>query len=82
MLRPSLRKGEAFTIIFIFLLSLTFIYTLSKSYREQTIDKLNINDQVIYIEETLNDRFFLEDRETYITGTTGKESYLCHRREE
>lgn len=78
VLRPSLRKRKIFAIISIFLLPLIFIYTLFKSYRKQAIDKLNINGQVIYIEKVLNDRFFLKDREIYITDIAGKESYVPH----
>ena len=37
---------------------------------------------MIYIEKVLNDRFFLKNREIYITDIAGKESYLYHRREE
>ena len=81
VLRPSLRKRKIFAIISIFLLPLIFIYTLFKSYRKQAINKLNINGQVIYIEKVLNDRFFLKNREIYITDIAGKESYLYHRRE-
>lgn len=80
VLRPSLRKRKIFAIISIFLLPLIFIYTLFKSYRKQAINKLNINGQVIYIEKVLNDRFFLKNREIYITDIAGKESYLYHRR--
>ena len=75
VLRPSLRKRKIFAIISIFLLPLIFIYTLFKSYRKQAINKLNINGQVIYIEKVLNDRFFLKNREIYITDIAGKESY-------
>ena len=82
VLRPSLRKRKIFAIISVFLLPLIFIYTLYKSYRKQAIDKLNINGQVIYIEKVLNDRFFLKNREIYITDIAGKEFYLYHRREE
>lgn len=82
VLRPSLRKRKIFAIISVFLLPLIFIYTLFKSYRKQAIDKLNINGQVIYIEKVLNDRFFLKNREIYITDIAGKESYLYHRSEE
>lgn len=82
VLRPSLRKRKIFAIISIFLLPLIFIYTLFKSYRKQAIDKLNINGQVIYIEKVLNDRFFLKNREIYITDIAGKESHLYYRREE
>ena len=82
VLRPSLRKRKIFTIISIFLLPLIFIYTLFKSYRKQAIDKLNINGQVVYIEKVLNDRFFLKNREIYVSDIGGKESYLYHRREE
>ena len=71
VLRPSLRKRTVFTIISIFLLALIFIYTLFKSYRKQAIDKLNINGQVVYIEKVLNDRFFLKNREIYITDIAG-----------
>ena len=81
VLRPSLRKRKIFAIISIFLLPLIFIYTLFKSYRKQAINKLNINGQVIYIEKVLNDRFFLKNREIYITDIAGKESYLYHRRD-
>ena len=76
VLRPSLRKRKIFAIISIFLLPLIFIYTLFKSYRKQAINKLNINGQVIYIEKVLNDRFFLKNREIYITDIAGKESYI------
>lgn len=82
VLRPSLRKRKIFAIISIFLLPLIFIYSLFKSYRKQAIDKLNINGQVIYIEKVLNERFFLKNREIFITDIVGKESYLYHRREE
>ena len=81
VLRPSLRKRKIFAIISIFLLPLIFIYTLFKSYRKQAINKLNINGQVIYIEKVLNDRFFLKNREIYITDIAGKESYLYKRGE-
>ena len=81
VLRPSLRKRKIFAIISIFLLPLIFIYTLFKSYRKQAINKLNINGQVIYIEKVLNDRFFLKNREIYITDIAGEESYLYKRGE-
>lgn len=82
VLRPSLRKRKIFATISIFLLPLILIYTLFKSFRKQAIDKLNINGQVIYIEKVLNDRFFLKNREIYITDIAGKESYLYHHKEE
>ncbi len=82
VLRPSLRKRKIFAIISIFLLPLIFIYTLFKSYRKQAIDKLNINGQVVYIEEVLNDRFFLKNREIYITDIVGQGLCLYHRGEE
>lgn len=82
VLRPLLRKKRIFAVISVFLLPLIFIYTLFKSYRKQAVDKLNINGQVIYIEKVLNERFFLKDREIYITDIVGKEVYLYHHSEE
>lgn len=82
VLRPLLRKKRIFAVISIFLLPLIFIYTLFKSYQKQAVDKLNINGQVIYIEKILNDRFFLKNKEIYITDIVGKVVTLYHRKEE
>lgn len=82
VLRPLLRKKRIFAIISVFLLPLIFVYNLFKSYRKQAVDKLKINGQVIYIEKVLNDRFFLKNREIYISDITGKTSYLYFRKEE
>lgn len=82
VLRPLLRKKRIFAVISVFLLPLIFIYTLFKSYQKQAVDKLNINGQVIYIEKILNDRFFLKNKEIYITDIIGKVVPLYHRKEE
>lgn len=53
-----------------------------KGYRKQAIDKLNTNGQVIYIEKILNDRFFLKNREIYITDISEQLLYIHLKREE
>ncbi len=67
VLPPVLRKKKVFALISVFQLSLIFIYSSFKKYRKQSIDKQNINGQVIYIEKALNDRFYLKNREIFIT---------------
>lgn len=81
LLYPALRKKKIFALISIFLLPLIFIYNSFKRYRKQSIDKQNINGQVIYIEKALNDRFFLKKREIFITDIEDTVTYL-HKRTE
>ncbi len=76
-----LRKKKVFALISVFQLSLIFIYSSFKKYRKQSIDKQNINGQVIYIEKALNDRFYLKNREIFITDIEDSVTYL-HKRTE
>ena len=79
VLPPVLRKKKVFALISVFQLSLIFIYSSFKKYRKQSIDKQNINGQVIYIEKALNDRFYLKNREIFITDIEDSVTYL-HKR--
>ncbi|WP_370788784.1 hypothetical protein [Bacteroides nordii] len=81
VLPPVLRKKKVFALISVFQLSLIFIYSSFKKYRKQSIDKQNINGQVIYIEKALNDRFYLKNREIFITDIEDSVTYL-HKRTE
>lgn len=81
VLHPTLRKKKMFALISVCLLPLIYIYNLFKNYRKQAIDKLNINGQVIYIEKVLNDRFYLNKREIFISDIEDTLTYL-HKRTE
>lgn len=81
VLHPTLRKKKMFALISVFLLPLTYINNLFKKYRKQSVDKQNINGQVIYIEKSLNDRFFLKKREIFISDIEDTITYL-HKRTE
>lgn len=82
LLPPMLRKKRLFAFLSILILPFVYLVSLFLKFRIQSLNKLNTNGQVIYIEKVLNDRFFLKNKEIYITDIAGKESYLYCRKEE
>lgn len=81
LLPPILRRRKLWAITVVTLLPLTYVYSLFRDYRLQALARLNINGQVIYIEKVLNDRFFLKNREIYITDISDRQMMLNLRRE-
>lgn len=67
LLPPVLRRKKLFAFLSVMLLPFAVLLSLFLRFRQQSLDKLNTNGQVIYIEKALNDRFFLKNREIYIT---------------
>jgi len=67
LLPPALRKKRTFAFLCALLAALADLKGRFVEYRSRCDAKLQVNGQVIYIEKALNDRFFLENRDIYIT---------------
>lgn len=66
---PFLRKKKMYAFICVFLAPFYWICKMFKDYQKASLQKLNVNGQVIYIEKRLCDEFELEDREIFITDS-------------
>lgn len=82
LLPPMLRKKRLFAFLSILILPFVYLVSLFLKFRIQSLNKLNTNGQVIYIEKVLNDRFFLKNKEIYITDIFNKNVYAYYRSEE
>lgn len=67
LLPPVLRRKKLYALLTVLLKPLYDVLQRFNDFREDSIQRMNINGQVIYIEKALNDRFMLEYREIYIT---------------
>lgn len=69
LLPPFLRKKRMYAFLCVFLYPFYWLCNMFKDYRKTSLQKLNVNGQVAYIEKMLNDEFELENREIYITDS-------------
>lgn len=69
LIPPFLRKKRMYAFICAFLAPFYWICKMFKDYRKASLQKLNVNGQVIYIEKRLCDEFELEYRDIYITDS-------------
>lgn len=69
ILPPVLRKNRIYALLSVLLKPLYDLLQVFKTFRSNTLQRININGQVIYMEKALNDRFLLEYHEIYITDT-------------
>lgn len=69
LLPPFLRKKRLYAFLCVFLYPFYWLCKVFKDYRKTSLQKLNVNGQVAYIEKKLNDEFELENREIYITDS-------------
>lgn len=69
LLPPFLRKKRLYAFLCVFLYPFYWLCKEFKDYRKTSLQKLNVNGQVAYIEKKLNDEFELENREIYITDS-------------
>nr|DAV31856.1 MAG TPA: hypothetical protein [Caudoviricetes sp.] len=67
LLPSTLRQKKMFAFLSVLILPFAYLISVFLQFRGQSLNKLNTNGQVIYIEKVLNDRFFMENREIYIT---------------
>lgn len=70
LLPPVLRRKRLYALLTVLLKPLYDVLQRFNDFREDSIQRMNINGQVIYIEKALNDRFMLEYHEIYITDAT------------
>lgn len=69
LLPPFLRKKRMYAFLCVFLYPFYWLCKMFKDYRKTSLQKLNVNGQVAYIEKMLNDEFEFENREIYITDS-------------
>lgn len=69
LIPPSLRLSRLTAFINILLYPFYLVLQAFKIFRNNSLKKLNINGQVIYIEKALNDAFELKNGEIYLSDT-------------
>ena len=69
LIPPFLRKKRLYAFLCVFLSPFHWLCKMFKDYRKTSLQKLNVNGQVAYIEKMLNDEFEFENREIYITDS-------------
>ena len=69
LLPPVLRKKRLFALLAVLLRPFHDLLQAFKEFRKNSLERLDINGQVAYIEKALNGRFLLEYREIYLTDT-------------
>lgn len=69
LLPPFLRKKRMYAFFCVFLYPFYWLCKMFKDYRKSSLQKLNVNGQVAYIEKRLCDEFELEYRDIYITDS-------------
>lgn len=69
LLPPFLRKKRMYAFLCVFLYPFYWLCNTFKDYRKASLQKLNVNGQVAYIEKRLCDEFELEYRDIYITDS-------------
>lgn len=81
LLPPVLRKKRLFAFLCVLLLPVYVVLQAFLAFRKQCVDNMNINGQVIYIEKVLNDTFFLENKEIYLSDIPDSQFYMYTRDE-
>lgn len=81
LLPPVLRKKRLFAFLKVLVYPFFLLIERFKQYREESIRKMQINGQVIFIEKILNDTYFLRNREIYITDIEERQQYMNTREE-
>lgn len=69
LLPPFLRKKRMYAFLCVLLFPFYCLCKIFKDYRKASLQKLNVNGQVAYIEKMLNNEFELEHQEIYITDS-------------
>ena len=69
LLPPFLRKKRMYAFLCVLLFPFYCLSKIFKDYRKASLQKLNVNGQVAYIEKMLNNEFELEHQEIYITDS-------------
>ena len=77
LIPPFLRKKRMYAFICAFLAPFYNLCKIFKDYRKASLQKLNVNGQVIYIEKRLCDEFELEYRDIYITDSDSLKSNIA-----
>ena len=77
LIPPFLRKKRMYAFFCAFLAPFHGICKMFKDYRKASLQKLNVNGQVIYIEKRLCDEFELEYRDIYITDSVSLKSNIA-----
>ena len=67
LIPPSLRKSKLTVILNVLLYPFGLLYQAFGAFRNNSLKRLNINGQVIYIEKALNDAYNLDKKEIFIT---------------
>ena len=70
LIPPFLRKKKLIAFFAVFLEPFVLLAKRFKDFRKASLQKLNVNGQVIYIEKRLNDEFELEYPYIYITDSS------------
>lgn len=69
LLPPLMRKRVLFALLCALLCPFRMLAELFRIFRRNSLSRLNVNGQVIYIEKALNDAFELKNREIYLSDT-------------
>lgn len=81
LLPPFLRKPRLFALLRVLVLPFGELHERFMRYRSQSMNRLVITGQVISLEKNLNDMFFLEHNEIYITDVPA-ESFTMYNDDE
>lgn len=81
LLPPVLREKRLYAFLCVLLLPTYLILQAFQAFRKQSESNMNINGQVIYIEKILNDTFFLENKEIYLSDIPDRQLYVYTRNE-
>lgn len=81
LLPPVLREKRLFAFLCVLLLPAYMILQAFQSFKKRSNSNMNINGQVICIEKILNDTFFLNDKEIYLSDIPDRQLYMYIRNE-
>lgn len=82
LLPPLLRRKKLYALLAALICYLNVIYTSFKSYVDFIITTLQTNGQVMYMEKALNDRFYFNNREIYITEEFSADVYMSLKKDD
>lgn len=79
LLAPTLRRKRLFAYLSVLIYPLYLLLQRFRSFRQECIENMQINGQVIYIEKILNNMYYFENKEIYIEDINENQSYLYER---
>lgn len=74
-----MRRAKFIALIAVMLVPFIYIYNLFTEYRLRISDRIDMSGRIQYLEKILNDKFFLKNREIFITDISKTIVYLYHK---